>query len=224
MDEGGGRPTANNYVDGFNLYRQKIEHHRHTKWLDLESLAKRMLPTHDIQRVRYFTALVRPIFGSDKQSPIRQRVYIEALLTNPKLSVHYGQFRVDKRRMPTYPLRTDDAGKLVTVPVRKIEEKGTDVSLASYMLLDAFNRDADLDVLVSNDSDFAEPRRIVKNELGRNIGVFTPTESLSTALEDCVPLFHKRIRRGTLEDSQLPDQLAVGNRTIRKPSTWYPDD
>lgn len=210
-------------MDGFNLYRQKLEHHPHTKWLDLEALTRAMLPTHDVQRMRYFTALIRPIFGSSKQSPMRQQIYLEALRQNPKISIHLGQFRVDKRRMATYPLTLDEQGKLITSPVRKIEEKGSDVGLASYMLLDAFRRESDLYVLISNDSDFAEPLKLVKKELRCDIGIFTPTESLSQSLDACKPLFHKRIRRGTLEDSQLPGEIIVGKRTIRRPPAWRGD-
>ena len=67
------RPTANIYVDGFNLYRQKLQHHPDTKWLDLDALASLLIPTHTIKRVRYFTAMIRPALGTDPRAPIRQQ-------------------------------------------------------------------------------------------------------------------------------------------------------
>ena len=59
------RPKANVYVDGFNLYRQKLQYHPDAKWLDLEVLSSKLLPTHDIQRIRYFTALIQPLLGTE---------------------------------------------------------------------------------------------------------------------------------------------------------------
>jgi len=40
-----------------------------------------------------------------------------------------------------------------TVKVIKTEEKGSDVNLATYLLVDAFRDDAEAFVVVSNDSD-----------------------------------------------------------------------
>jgi hypothetical protein len=54
------------------------------------------------------------------------------------------------------------AGQPRTVEVIKTEEKGTDVNIASYLLLDTFRADSDLAVIVSNDADLAEPMRIVR--------------------------------------------------------------
>ncbi|NUU06519.1 hypothetical protein [Leifsonia sp. C5G2] len=118
-----GKPAANVYVDGFNLYRQKVEHHPDAKWLDLYALAQALIPTHRIKRVRYFTALVRPAQGTGPRAPIRQQTYIRALLTNACVSVHEGQFRNDKRAMPAIPISFDESGEIVKVKVRKTEER-----------------------------------------------------------------------------------------------------
>lgn len=83
------------YVDGFNLYRQKLQHHPDTKWLDLVRLSELLLPTHDIVGIEYFTALVKPALGTDPQAPIRQQTYLRALATLPTVRQHFGQFRHD---------------------------------------------------------------------------------------------------------------------------------
>ena len=43
----------------------------------------------------------------------------------------------------------------------KTEEKGSDVNLASHLLRDAFSKKFEVAVLITNDSDLAEPVRIV---------------------------------------------------------------
>lgn len=216
----GRRPTANIYVDGFNLYRQKLTHHPHTKWLDLNSMSQKLLPNHTIQRIPYFTALIRPIAGTDPRSPQRQQSYIRAIESNPKVAVHYGQFRSDKRLMPVLPIQFAADGTLVKRKVRKTEEKGSDVSLASYMLLDAFRDEADLYVLVSNDSDFAGTLTIMAGDLSKDVGIFSPVDSLSRGLAACGVQVLRKIRLGVLEDSQMPDTVVQGSVSIHRPETW----
>jgi len=50
--------------------------------------------------------------------------------------------------------------------VDKTEEKGSEVNLASHLLRDAFSKKFEVAVLITNDSDLAEPVRIVARELG----------------------------------------------------------
>jgi hypothetical protein len=58
--------------------------------------------------------------------------------------------------------------------VLKMEEKGSDVNIATYMLVDAFRKDCDQLVVITNDSDLAEPVRIINKELLIPVGVFNP--------------------------------------------------
>jgi hypothetical protein len=46
--------------------------------------------------------------------------------------------------------------------VDKTEEKGSEVNLASHLLRDAFSKRFEVAVLITNDSDLAEPVRIVR--------------------------------------------------------------
>lgn len=50
------------------------------------------------------------------------------------------------------------------VKVIKVEEKGSDVNLASHLLLDAFQGNFDVAAVLSNDSDLVEPVRIVTQQ------------------------------------------------------------
>ncbi len=209
------------YVDGFNLYRQKLQHHPDTKWLDLVRLSELLLPTHDIVGIEYFTALVKPALGTDPQAPIRQQTHLRALATLPTVRQHFGQFRHDSRRLPVVPIELDEGGVPRRVKVRKTEEKGSDVNLAARMVVDASRDRADVYVLVSNDSDFADVLGLLSKELGARFGLFSPVESPAARLLQRRPLFIKPIRRAALLASQLPAVVVTpdGN-TVRRPAEW----
>jgi len=57
---------------------------------------------------------------------------------------------------------------------------------------------------VSNDSDLTEPIRIVRQELGKVVGLLNPQPQPSHMLMRCKPGFAKQIRAGVLRTSQFP--------------------
>lgn len=214
------RPSAIVYVDGLNFYRQRISRHPGTKWLDPFLLAQNLLPSHEISLVRYFTARVKPSVTSEN-APIRQAIYLRALATlGSRLSIHEGTMRVDTRLYPVVPVRLDDSGQKVLAKVRKIEEKGSDVALASYMILDAAKRPADVHVLLSSDSDFAPTLQLLRNDLGVATALLSPIEKPSTSLLNEDPLFTKIVRKSFLENSQFPDLLSDEVGEFYRPPEW----
>jgi uncharacterized LabA/DUF88 family protein len=58
--------------------------------------------------------------------------------------------------------------------VIKTEEKGSDVNLATHLLHDADRNRFEAAVVVSSDSDLAEPMRIVRKELRKMVVVLNP--------------------------------------------------
>ncbi len=207
---------TNVYVDGFNLYYGCLMGTPH-KWLDLEALCARLLPQNQIKRIRYFTAKISARPG-DVHGPVHQDAYLRALATLPTASVHLGHFLTNTTRMP---VAKPVAGGPKTVEVVKTEEKGSDVNLATYLLVDAFRQDADAFVVISNDSDLTEPIRIVRHELGKVVGILNPQPRPSRAFLSCKPTFFKQIRGGVLAASQFPAQLTdAANATITKPANW----
>jgi hypothetical protein len=84
------------------------------------------------------------------------------------------------------------------VRVIKTEEKGSDVNLATYLLADAFRAECQASVVVTNDSDLAEPILLAHSK----------------------PAFVKTIRPAALAASQLPDAVRVQNRVLRRPVNW----
>ncbi len=206
------------YVDGFNLYRGALVDSPN-KWLDLKTMARLLLPEHVITRVRYFTAHIKHQ-PHDPRAPQRQQVYLRALRANSVIDIHLGYFRNDRRDMPVHPLQYDATGKPVMVRVRKTEEKGSDVNLATYLLLDGFRQSADAYVVVSNDSDLAEPMRVMIQEFGHTVGLVAPSGRPSNALLATGPQIIRELRSGVLAASQMPNSLKDVNGTIHKPTEW----
>lgn len=209
---------TNVYVDGFNLYHRALKGTRY-KWLNLEALCHALLPSYQINRIRYFTALIDERPG-DPQQQQRQLTYLRALQTIPSLSVHRGQFRTDPRRRPlAHPI----PGVSRTVEVLETREKGSDVNLATFLLMDGYKNDYEQAVVISNDSDLALPIKMVRDELGFPVGVVNPSASnkvpTTKELQDAAT-FMKRIWTKTLKGCLFPDALVDKNGTITKPVEW----
>ena len=206
--------TTNVYIDGFNLYYGAVRG-TSNKWLDLEALCHRLLPGDDIRRIRYFTARVSARSGDPRQ-PQRQQTYLRALESLPMVSVHYGHFLTHTVRMP---LANPKPGAPATAEVLKTEEKGSDVNLASHLLLDAFRKDCDVAVVISNDSDLRVPIRIAEQQLGVTVGIINPhhPKNRSRVLKGT---FFKQLRRSVPAQCQLPNVITDTKGTFRKPEGW----
>jgi uncharacterized LabA/DUF88 family protein len=107
--------------------------------------------------------------------------------------------------------------------VLRTEEKGSDVNLATHLLHDAHRGLVDCAVIVSNDSDLAEPIRLVHEDLGVKVGLVYPTSlpgrHPSRQLARHAD-FIKRIRQGVLRASLLPDPVLSPQGAIHKPRGW----
>lgn len=201
------------YVDGFNLYYGSVKGTQY-KWLDVAALCKTLLPNDSIDLIRYFTARVNA--RNDPITPQRQDVYLRALATTPNLTIHYGHYLTHAIAMR---LERPPAVGSPYVRVMKTEEKGSDVNLASFLLLDAAKGKCDVAVLITNDSDLKVPIEIAQQEFGLTVGVINPhpPNRRSRALR---PTFFKQIREGALRSCQFSDQLADSKGQISKPAAW----
>ncbi len=210
--------SANIYVDGFNLYYGALRD-TEFRWLDIREFCQRLVPRNTIKRVRYFTAQVSTRV-SDPHGPARQDAYLRALRAVGGIDIHLGRFQQSKVRLPLADESNNDQPQLVQV--YKTEEKGSDVNLASYLLLDAFRKESDIAVVVSNDSDLEEPIRIMIQELNVPVGLVNPHEAKhrSHDLIKLNPLFYKNVRPSALRACQLPDSVWDGQSEIRRPATW----
>ena len=209
---------TNVYIDGFNLYNRAVKDTSY-KWLDLSKLCQALLPRHEIHRIRYFTALVhtRP---KDLQAPQRQQIYLRALKTIPNLTMEFGQFR---SRTKERPLVTPTPGQPRNVLVHNTEEKGTDVNLATHLLMDGYEDDYEQALVISNDADLALPISMVHNKLQRAVGIVNPNidpkEGMPKELRDAAT-FNRRLHKSVLGKCQFPPTLQDVKGTITKPNTW----
>jgi len=214
------RRTVQVYVDGFALYKGLLQRRfPEHKWLDLSSLSQRLFPHRDVVGVKFFTAQLKPQ-TNDPGVGQRQQVYWRALRT-VGVDIIEGTFRFNRQYLPKSPEELDASGKVVTVKVKRPEEKGSDVALASHLIIDAFERVADSYAVITNDSDLVAPVRMLSDR-GHAIALVSVANGMYNKAFDDVGLETVRqIRRGTLSASQLPTELVdTDGKTIRKPSMW----
>lgn len=207
---------ANVYIDGFNLY-YGIKKWPDCKWLDLEALVKRLFPNDTINRIRYFTA---PVKGKpDPESRKRQVVFLRAVRDNPLINIHEGRFiaskvyraRVEPDPDPTVP---------VTIQVWHTQEKGSDVNIATYLLLDAIHKDCEMAIVISNDSDLREPIRIVQ-EAPFNVPVWAVNPLVGKGKTKMNASYQLDLTLADCRACQLPDKVVLSTgRVITRPLAW----
>ena len=197
------------YVDGFNLYYgMKSKGWRRFYWVDLAALSTRLLRDDQaLVGVRYFTARIS---GSQREKERRQATYLQALVTLPNLTIHYGHF-LRKIRKCT------NCGTVWLVH----EEKMTDVNISVKLLGDAQDDTFDTALVVSGDSDLAGPvEEVLARYAGKRVIVVFPpgrhSERLRRAASGAFTLGRK-----LLKDSQLPDKVAgTHGSVVARPDRW----
>ncbi|MFQ6132332.1 MAG: NYN domain-containing protein [Armatimonadota bacterium] len=198
------------YVDGFNLYYRALKNTPY-RWLDLSKLCQLLLPEDQIERIKYFTAIVKAL-PRDPDQPNRQRVYLRALTTIANLDIFYGKFLSHKVWMPL----AEGPG---FAEVIRTEEKGADVALATHLLHDAHLGKYDTAAIISNDTDLIPAIRMARHDLHKKIGLLCPQKRVSAELASEVD-FCKNVRRGVLRASQFPETMSDAQGTFHKPPSW----
>ncbi|MEU5527681.1 hypothetical protein ABZ744_12145 [Micromonospora chersina] len=216
------------------------------RWLDLRQLAKSVIALHSgwagaqVVRVVYCTARID---GSTNPSGARdQNVYLRALRAASAVDeIEMGRY---VNRVATSPLATkgpkgqpiittakwpimvqDGAGQPVQgarfmVQVARREEKGSDVNVASHLLLDMLHRRITAAVVISNDSDLAFPVAQARDLIP--VGLINPTKNYPAgALSDNPSRgvgghWWYQLTAADLTGAQLPKQVGA----IQRPSGW----
>jgi len=189
------------YVDGYNLYygaRQSCGRGvAGWRWIDVRSLVTAMIPRSwqgaTLEKVTYCTARVDAVTNPSAHAD--QDVYLKALRSSGSVDwIEYGTYvaRVKRGLIATedpktkrpvvmgshWPLMVRSAtGQDVPnasfmVTYLHLEEKGSDVNVASHLLLDVLSGDVDAAVVVSNDSDLKLPVRETRNRVP--LGLINP--------------------------------------------------
>ena len=130
----------------------------------------------------------------------------------------------------SYPNKSNQSGRkrkrkvprplpnVVLAEVHTMEEKGSDVNLASHLLNDAWKGAFDEAVVISNDTDLVEPIRMVTVERGKTVHVVCPGRWQAAPQLAAVATHVRHIRRSMLRAAQLPNPIP--GTTIQKPSPW----
>lgn len=209
------------YVDGFSVYYACFRGptktpHAHLKWLDYRALFERMFPDDDLVAVRVYTAIAPNPPGDPGQS-MRHDVYRRALMTRPGVEVYVGRFQKAKREgVLAHPPDGIDPRQTV----HTYQEKQSDVSLASHLIMDAVDDLFDRAVLFTNDSDFLTPIRLVRERFEREVYVLSPDIAMNKQLKK-VATAAWILDRGLLFKCQLPEIVVdAEGREIRMPDRW----
>ncbi|MCG3198547.1 MAG: NYN domain-containing protein [Candidatus Omnitrophica bacterium] len=201
------------YIDGFNLYYgiRKTSY----RWLNLQRLAESILPNRDVLSVKYFTARVLP-FPKDPSAPQRQEIFLRALRTLKKVEIIEGRFQVKPISLPL------EKPPNTVVRVLRSEEKGSDVNLASHLLMDAFEDSFDDGAVISADSDLAMPVNMVAKSFGKPIYIFDPRPAGKECCDlRSVATQYRRIWGSVYKKCLLPNPVIdQAGRAIHMPPGW----
>lgn len=193
------------YIDGFNLYYGGRglcgKGTPGWRWLDLRALAARLVANHSawtnatIERVIYCTAVIS---GADNPVGNREQdVYLRALRRSQTTGlIELGNYvhrvarsplaTADRNGRPVLahpggPLMVkaatgqDDPAAVFMVSTARREEKGSDVNVASHLLLDILEQRVDAAVVISNDSDLKFPVQTARNRVP--VGTVNPSRN-----------------------------------------------
>jgi len=175
------------YVDAYNLYyggRQVCGRSSPGwRWLDLRALATSLVDAQrgwagaTIDRIVYCTARIDA--ATNPSGNADQEVYLRALAATKSVDViEYGNY-VSRVKFAPLATRGSNGVPIVTTPSWPVtiqsgrgrpdpdaifmvshlhqEEKGTDVNVASHLLMDILEQRVDAVVVISNDSDLRLP-------------------------------------------------------------------
>jgi uncharacterized LabA/DUF88 family protein len=195
------------YVDGFNLYFGMLEANlSKCKWLDLDLLVRNLIkPSQELIGIKYFTSRV----SNNPEKQKRQTKYIEALQTK-NIKIFYGHYQSGQ-------VECNRCGNIWAT----YNEKMTDVNIATQMIIDAYQDNYDMAMLISGDSDLVPPIKIIhKNFPGKRIFVAFPPKRHNSSVA-LVSKGSMVIGRKKLIDSQLPNEVQKDDGYIlRKPKEW----
>lgn len=207
------RQRAHAYIDGFNLYYGLRG--TPSRWLNVARLVSLLVPGIDLGHIRYFTARVEDRPGDPGQAQ-RQDTYLRALRTIPNLTIHEGRFLASEVRAAVV---NPVPGSPKTVLIHKTEEKGSDVNLATYLLVDGFRDLYDEAVVISNDTDLREPIYFARTELEKRVTVLNPRRRFSRTMSECASAYRK-ISLASFRAAQFPAVVITPDGNVHRPPGW----
>lgn len=119
------------------------------------------------------------------------------------------------------PANSHPASDAIKARVNLMEEKGSDVNLASHLVHDAWSGLFDVAAVISLDTDLIEPIRIVTQELRKKVYIVAPTSYKRPASKElqAVATGLRRIKSRHLRRAQFPDTISSAT-PIARPAVW----
>jgi uncharacterized LabA/DUF88 family protein len=238
------------YVDGYNLYYgARSSCGRGTpgwRWLDIRALAEHILRQRQdwapatLKQIVYCTARVDATESPDSYAD--QDIYLKALVTSGSVDhIEYGNYvaRVKSAPLavkepngrprlvtPAWPVMIQDSASCAVndakfmVSVAYREEKGSDVNVASHLLLDVMGGVVDAAIVISNDSDLRFPLQQARQRVP--VGLLNPTPGQTTgALRDQAAAgVGRHFWRKLTKDDFLLNQLPNPAGSYGAPTGW----
>lgn len=195
------------FIDGFNLYHALKENkglHKY-KWLDLAKLCRCFCLREDrVTEIFYFSA-----YATFKPEGMeRHKAYVRVLESRGIKPV-FGEFKRKDKFCFTCKQNT-----------RSYEEKETDVNIAIKLFQTAIHDLYDTAIIISGDSDLIPAIQAVKETFpDKTVGVVIPIGRRSESLKQ-VAHFHMKMKLKHLETCQLPDEVELDDKIIRRPEKW----
>ncbi|MFH0793784.1 MAG: NYN domain-containing protein, partial [bacterium] len=199
------------YIDGFNLYYGLIEaQFERYRWLDLRGMVASVVPDgQELILVKYFTTHISASLR-DPGKAKRQLTYLEALQAYSKIQIILGNFMKKPTVCPKCACQ-----------YWVMNEKKSDVNLATHLIADAIDDIYDVAYVVSGDSDLSDAIRMVRRRYAdKSVFVWFPPGRASTDLTSAASqsgiIGKKRFSR-----NQLPPQIRKADGFIlEKPAEW----
>lgn len=222
------------------------------RWLDIRALASRLLAQvpswtgAQVHRIVYCTAVIDA--ASNPSGFVDQDIYLKALVASSSVDViEYGSYvsrvkyaplavKAQSRSArpqlvtPQWPIMVQDAqGNPVPdatfmVSYAHREEKGSDVNVASHLLVDVLTSQIDAALVISNDSDLQFPVSYARTKVP--VGTINPSRNyLAGALkgqrgEGVGSHWWKQLTAADFQTCQLSDPAASPAGTYARPSGW----
>lgn len=236
------------YIDGYNLYYGGRAHcgagTPGWRWLDVRELVRPYVgwSASRISRIVYCTARVDP--NDSPSASTDQNIYLEALQRSGSVdTIEEGRYDSWAKEAPlvavvagtrspalyassgqetwdqSLPLRRASSGAILAT-IRKREEKGSDVNVATHLLHDVLKGDVEAAVVISNDSDLALPLNYARDIVP--VGTINPQAKYlagalaGTPTQGAGRHWWKQLRPTDFRRSQLADPIG----SLRKPAGW----
>lgn len=111
--------------------------------------------------------------------------------------------------------------EIKSVMVWEEKEKGSDVNLASHLLMDAYENKFDEAVVITNDSDLFAPINIVSKKLKKKVHLIYPSAQYKSQKLRIAVRKRYTITEDHLKQCQFPNPiLRPGKPALYKPTEW----